>query len=405
MTEIPKIAQHRLATKPSSAHPDANLLAAFVDQTLRPAERESLIVHLSACAGCRDIVALSTPETENLSPAIKPTGWLAWPTLRWAAAAACVVVVGAAVTLHFQSQPPARETATTSASGDYLPAQKDMSAALKSEPENQPQLKAQVPARDLEARAEKRSSLSPQDDKKNAMNSRAFEFDGARRQMQPPSSMAAAPAPVASAENEVASRMEEQTSRDQRRPAAVPAVPQISPLRDDKPAVAADELAAAGKAKDADENKIRAKQEMQRGAFSGAVGTLAKSQASVAQTYKLDAASRRWRVSPEGAVQLSTDSGSTWQTLPVDGNPVFRAVTGIGNEVWAGGEAGALYHSADSGQHWARITLIDDGKALTSDITAITFINTQFGQFSTADGQPWSTSDAGQTWHKQPLPK
>ena len=37
--------------------------------------------------------------------------WLSWPVLRWGALAACVVVVGAAVTLHYEHQEPLRSVA------------------------------------------------------------------------------------------------------------------------------------------------------------------------------------------------------------------------------------------------------------------------------------------------------
>jgi hypothetical protein len=40
-------------------------------------------------------------------PAARP-GWLTWPALRWGALAACVVVVGTAVTLHYEWRPEER---------------------------------------------------------------------------------------------------------------------------------------------------------------------------------------------------------------------------------------------------------------------------------------------------------
>jgi hypothetical protein len=45
------------------------------------------------------------PETSTVSLAPSASGWLSWPALRWGAAVACVVVVGAAVTLHQKREP------------------------------------------------------------------------------------------------------------------------------------------------------------------------------------------------------------------------------------------------------------------------------------------------------------
>src|SRR5580698_9011222 len=109
MAEIPKIVRQRLRTMATPKdHPDANLLSAFVEKSLGKGARALVIEHLSACASCREVVSLSAvlPETSSAVSVPASSGWLSWPALRWAAAGACVVVVGAAVTLHQrQSQP------------------------------------------------------------------------------------------------------------------------------------------------------------------------------------------------------------------------------------------------------------------------------------------------------------
>lgn len=55
-------------------HPDADLLSAFAENALPAHEREPLLLHLATCADCRQIVALSLPpqETPELTPAIVP---------------------------------------------------------------------------------------------------------------------------------------------------------------------------------------------------------------------------------------------------------------------------------------------------------------------------------------------
>jgi len=107
-----------------------------------------------------------------------------------------------------------------------------------------------------------------------------------------------------------------------------------------------------------------------------------------------------WTVSPDGAVQRSLDSGKTWQTIPVAGNVVFRALAANDADVWAGGAAGALYHSSDAGEHWTQIKPVADGKPLTADILTVQFSDAQHGSLTTADHETWTTNDAGETWHK-----
>jgi len=102
-----------------------------------------------------------------------------------------------------------------------------------------------------------------------------------------------------------------------------------------------------------------------------------------------------WGLSPNGDVQRSLDSGRTWQGLPVAGSP-FRAIGSVGTDIWVGGNAGALYHSADSGQSWTKVDPVS-----TDDITHIEFTDPQNGVLNTANGQIWSTSDGGRTWHSK----
>jgi hypothetical protein len=107
MAEIPKIVSQRLqAMAELRDHPDPNLLTAFVERSLKSADRLSVLEHLSACSSCREVVSFSAmPEISTVSLAPSASGWLSWPALRWGAAVACVVVVGAAVTLHQKREP------------------------------------------------------------------------------------------------------------------------------------------------------------------------------------------------------------------------------------------------------------------------------------------------------------
>ena len=70
MPELSNLLRQRLAATQSGAapaHPDADTLTAFVEQSLPAAERQTVITHLSVCEPCREVVALSQPELPELA--------------------------------------------------------------------------------------------------------------------------------------------------------------------------------------------------------------------------------------------------------------------------------------------------------------------------------------------------
>src|ERR1044071_2852301 len=111
---IPDSMRQRLQMQAAGEHPDADLLTAFAEHALAGKEREGVLLHLAACATCREIVALSLPDSSNVevvAPASQP--WFRWPVLRWTAVAATVIVVGAAVSVLVPRDHPAEVAAPT----------------------------------------------------------------------------------------------------------------------------------------------------------------------------------------------------------------------------------------------------------------------------------------------------
>jgi photosystem II stability/assembly factor-like uncharacterized protein len=84
-------------------------------------------------------------------------------------------------------------------------------------------------------------------------------------------------------------------------------------------------------------------------------------------------------------------------------SPIFRAlsVSSDAAELWVGGSGGALYHTMDGGNRWARVVPSDAGIILTGDITSIQFSDTQDGTVTTSTAEIWTTVDDGQAWHKR----
>ena len=115
MTQIPKIVGQRLgAVAALGEHPDPNLLSAFVERSLGRRERVEILEHLSQCMNCREIVSLTATQpaiADAVSLVRARPSWPSWPVLGWGAAVACVMVVGAAVTLHQRQESQPRTSA------------------------------------------------------------------------------------------------------------------------------------------------------------------------------------------------------------------------------------------------------------------------------------------------------
>jgi hypothetical protein len=109
----------------------------------------------------------------------------------------------------------------------------------------------------------------------------------------------------------------------------------------------------------------------------------------------------KWRLSHEGVLQRSGDSGQTWQTVSVRSGTTFRALSAVGPNIWVGGRAGALYCSVDSGQTWVKFEPAAGGKKLDQDIVQVDFADALSGTVSAANGEIWTTSDGGRNWRLQ----
>jgi hypothetical protein len=329
--------------------------------------------------------------------------------LRWGALGACVVVVGAAVTLHYDGWQAERSVAGKS---DAAP-----TAVLENNAPKQPgpELAAKigppspvVPERDLAGVAGK---FARQTEKKS-LNSAVVPGEivlstGSARDAS--ANQPAAPAPA---------------------PAAKPAEPeQLAKTRNDELDYAArssnqavtveggavspmEQKAASSELKAKDEsnkNELHkevqaagavagAMQDRKAGSLSAVTQTVEVTSSAAAKRARVKANSPRWTISPEGNVQRSFDSGKNWQTIPVASGVVFRVLSANDSDIWAGGAAGALYHSYDGGGHWIQIKAAADGKFLTSDIIRLEFSDASHGSLTTSDHEIWITADAGETW-------
>jgi len=452
MSNQSNIVRERLKrnTPPAGDHPDPDLLAAFAEQSLPDRERTPLLEHLARCADCRDVLALSLPPLESSARGIKDTApgqkapWFSWPVLRWGTLAACVVIVGAAVLLRqvpqkkYLSQDSAPEPAKAASIpqprqtdaqrvGDYAG-----NGVTRSPREEAKQtVPGSVQEKDKKDKKDKKESLSSlrpapaappvsltllapgsnsapvrESDKGLRDHEAAFELRsaavagtaGAQAAPQPPLPMATS-APKDDARNLPLN------GRNDEPPQAAQAnemveVQAAAPSLETNSADIPPKVESPGRAKPAGAANPTVRVETAEADQSGA---LAKTAAKTKEHSSLRRAEfiTRWTISSAGQLQRSLDSGKSWQPITVADHASFRALSANGPDLWVGGSAGLLYHSTDAGAHWMPVKPATDTATLNADIAAIEFIDPQHGKITTANGEVWITTDAGQAWQKK----
>jgi Photosynthesis system II assembly factor YCF48 len=329
MDAIKKLVSGRLKAQAAGTHPDPELLAAFAENSLSVRDRDGMLNHLSACTNCRDVLYLAMPDPADAQQVLSPSSSSRPRRLAIRWATLAASVVVLGSVL-ITNRGIFRQHPSISAA----PA-KDISnqiAELKTPPEVDQIAKAPAIKAAVKTRPLAKHMTAKPQASMQFDQSGQVHFAAANEAKQP-------------------GNQTEQSA------AALPST------------TGANEAVAARS--------------------SNATG------AAVAETSSSlpSSSSSSWSLSADGQVQRSFDSGKTWQIVPVAGGIQFRGISSIGDDVWVGGAAGTLYHSADSGRSWTKAQ-----PGFTGDIAHIEFFDAQSGLVSTADGEVWSTSDGGQTW-------
>ena len=415
MQKVPQFVLKRLQEAIGHSHPDADLLSAFAEQSLGKGERTRVLEHLTACGDCRDVVALSLPETEMVSAATSvglAPNWLRWPTLRWGALAAGIIVVASAGVLEY-SHRNQQQVAALNLSQSELPP--PATSALS----EAPSVQAGIPPTAMEKKA--LSATGPRRADKSARTGGEV--------LQADSKLNAA--------GRAGFAHESQVARAEQRTLASEAVERQAKAGEgstgsaaiDRNVIAQNQIAPLRNGQHfGDLNIVKAKDPVtaQAGANTAPVDSSSgqMSQSGAVGTSPL------WSVRPPGVLQRSFDDGNTWQRVnPAENRdaagpgqatrnpkpdaainpaavinspaPVFRAVAVSGADVWAGGSAGVLYHTPD-GNRWTRVIPSEATATLMGDIIGIQFADSQHGKISTSTGEVWTTADGGQSWQKRP---
>jgi Photosynthesis system II assembly factor YCF48 len=453
MAEVPKVVQERLrvASAGGARHPDADVLTAFAERSLRGLERDKVLEHLSRCGECREVVSLALPSSELAEVAVKPAraAWLTWPALRWGFAAAGIVVVASlAIVLHRRQQ--------------SMAADKTPPPAAVSEAKNQ--AVAAPSLLDTEKEQAKSTASPPPMGSKNGKETSRAAAHLAHKEA--PDALAPFPSyanrvPVAGSlphgpkmgmQTNLSNQWQQSSANNFAPPVPVsPATPPaptsnraviagsdaVMHTQAAAPVQMAENLAAqspgqsqqvplAGSA----ESKVDRAKPLETAIVGNSQMYAVGAASSVIRVTSAVAGAAQWTISSTGGLQRSLDRGATWQDVKVNpsdapggagkeqsagekqqaalkdqkqasSEPVFHAVAANGPDVWAGGANGRLYHSVDTGVHWTRIVPLSSGISLTGDIVTVDFPDPQHGRIATSTSEIWITGDAGQSWQKQ----
>ena len=405
MQRLPKIVLKRLKRKTIAnqldqqsaiknqpfPHPDANLLSAFVEESLIEKERAQVLSHLAQCAECRELVALTLPRESEVAQPVFITArrwWRAWPALRWGALATALVAVAVVLVLHpyrraIRQEPVSKEIGPTIAAN-----------ASNASPEPPADLTAQPVPQAATAKAgaeprEPRREMAKLEKGAGPAASQQLAISPAGAETKQRATLTAAARPQLPVE--AAPSAESQAGA-----IAVPANTESAAIAKQLNAAQAGGVSAPGYTVSGPLAPVpapaRAQAKLSSMAFRGGVANAEARLASL------------WSISASGKVQRSDDGGKTWQDVRVDESVTFRVIQAMGAEVWAGGSGGALYHSSDGGATWKRVNLSSGGNPTTDAIVAIVSPtrDLQHITIKTASGEQWTTDDGGQHWQKEP---
>ncbi len=421
MTEIPKIVYDRLrAAGPERAHPDADLLTAFTEQTLSAVERDGVIEHLARCGECREIITLALPDadvatapiadeadavrTGSRAPAPRKLSF-AWPSLRWAALAAGVVVVASVLLMRpgklnqSTSPSPNQHVATTAqpvpgtptvspqvASSPIVSSTIGQSALAAKTDETRPRPELQL--------SRKLKPVTPAFQAQSGMLLADNKTESTQADKLP---SAPAAGTGALAFDGSAARTVNETVEVSGAALTVEAAPSA-----EGNLIAQNQAPAIEKAKPAPQTETSRLLETPSTTIAELplqgrnMTSMAKLKSPAKQT---SAPKVTWAIAA-GVLQRSLDGGQSWQSALRRDHPLLCYAT-HGADVWTGGQAGTLFYSADGGLTWVQVQPAIEGQQLSADITHIDVSGPAEVIISASNNETWSSTDGGKTWERK----
>jgi hypothetical protein len=346
---IDRVLRESLAA-PAQAPPgtclDAETLAAWADGTLNRGDRAAVETHASDCGRCQALLAAMV-RTAPAAPSWR------MPSLGW-----LVPLTAAATAVLVWTLVPARRTPLEQYAQEAPAASR--AVPLASGPANASAPAATTPSATLEADAE----LRRQDASASARDMKAV----GKRAEAPTSSL------------------------DKREKVAAPA--EAKPMADAVIVSGAMRQAPVPASPEAPAPSAQAK----TAAAPPPARNFAMARAVAPEIVVVSPApASRWRIMDQGAVQRSTDGGSTWETQQTGANVLFAAGTSPAPSVcWLVGPGGTIRISTD-GRSWQPVPFPEPAR-----LTAVAATDDKTVTVTTDDGRRFTTTDRGAIWQRVP---
>lgn len=377
----------KVTTDGTSAHIDAERLAAWADHGLPPADAAEVELHLSECERCQEVLAAfvrSEPATAVVIPF-----WARRP-VRWSAAG---LAAAAALFLIVRTQLP-----TVPVPDSVVATAREESAAQRTAAPPVPEAPKASPAAPDDARQNRRSDEFAARDAKKALESRAESKEGLRKNERGRAAtpVEAPPPPPVSVAGAV------QAMPPPPRPATPPSAVVLGGIAGGSAAGAGGGRAGIPTTMNESIMLDSARANVVEIAAPGpavlrrmaALGPRGRDAAAPAE-FRQQSAPARWRIFAGMRVELSLDSGATWIVLPIEPALTTPLVAGVaaGQSVcWLVGPEGVVLLTTD-GRTFRRVSLPE-----RVQLVSVTAEDDLRATVTAADGRKFSTVDGGVTW-------
>ena len=423
--------------------PDAEVIAAYAEQALGPAESAEWEGHFAACARCRKILRVlaasaDTPLAEKevaqlgklvsaVRAPVEITGksagsarprFVDWRT-RWLAPA---IGVAAVLAVWFAMRPPwratdrgASETLVAQAPKEEVPsspASAELDQLSKGVPQQGRKTEAPPPPDRLSANAAPLNSpvgapAKGRADAAAALDRVSPSADEARSSLQKEKKLSALPDgreiqpqaifPAAPEPPKAQAAMEAPSAPQSEAKDATSTTGAVAPQVETK-------ANAIGSATSRDKQVATLQGGVQPSARNErAFGAFRQIQ-NYSSLLKAPSGSTLWRAGKGGMIERSTDAGKTWVSQMSPSQEDWLAGAAVSDTVcWVAGRNGAIARTMD-GEHWVRISppmqaIGTDAKL--PDWSGITARDALSATITENDGRKFSTADGGKTWQLQ----
>lgn len=346
------------STPQLDVHPDAESLNAFAEQALPERERGRILAHLAVCGRCRQVIFLAQEEADGMemvaaaaAPAAQTRArsgsWLSGWRLAWIPAAALAASVAVGVLVHVRHEQPGTETAKVT-----TPVAPQNEARIERPLENKPAVARKMPA--------PASPIAAKSSESKAQSTAAVTASAPNlEQAAPPPAATTQPVTVASAPPFITAEASggQGSQMAEYKPAPIPGERQQA-----RAGATYSSHAAAAYAPSAKKDEMAERAPASRSAeaqLNGSGGAYAAGlhQEAVVPRYSYDARAHIPAMRYEAARE------ATIAPLP-SGLPVVSTVTAQ-DRTLAIDQAGAVFLSQDSGEHWEAVARQWTGRAVS----------------------------------------